>query len=124
VYPTPTAIDILASSPSTAKAAASRTIEHLVGRAVAAAAGAIAEALAERQVGRLTSATRTRGGDLICELVRLRQLLIADFPDFDNIARTYGLAALRARDVPVATAAVLLDEVFNLMQKVFRVALN
>jgi hypothetical protein len=65
-----------------------------------------------------------RGGNLICELVRLRQFLIADFPDFDSIARTHGLAALRACDVSAATANILIDEVFDLLRKVSRVALN
>jgi len=123
VDPTPITIT-LAPSASTAKASASNPIEHLVGCAVAAAAGAIAEALAERQAGRLTSATRTRGGNLICELVRLRQLLIVDFPDFDSIARTHGLAALRACDASAATANILIDEVFDLLRKVSRVSLN
>jgi len=120
---TPT-IDIVAPASSPAKAPAPNTLEHLVGCTVAAAAGAIAEALAERQGGGLTPRTRQRGGDLICKLVRLRQLLIVDFPDFDSMARTHGLAALRARDVPPTTADVLVDEVLDLLAKISRVALN
>jgi hypothetical protein len=122
VHPTP-AVTALAPSPSTAKAPAN-TIERYVGERVAAAGLAIAEALAERSDGGLTPATRTRGGDLICALVRLRQFLIVDFPDFDAMARTHGIAVLRAADVSLATASVLVDEVLDLMHKVTRIALN
>jgi hypothetical protein len=86
---------------------------------VAAAAGAIAEALGEFQDGGLTSSTKMQGGELIAQLFRLRQFLIADFPDFDSIARTHGTAALRACDVAPATADALVDEV-----KVVRDQLN
>jgi hypothetical protein len=85
---------------------------------------AIAEALEERRHGALSPRTRQRGGDLICELVRLRQFLIVDVPSFDAIAREHGVAMLRAADVSPATASVLVDEVLDLMHKVTRIALN
>jgi hypothetical protein len=58
----------------------------------------IAEALAERQDGGLTPATRARGGDLLAALHGLRLFMLADW-DFDGICRVHGAAALRAADV-------------------------
>jgi len=113
----------LAPAPSTTPAPAN-TIEHRIGALVATAGIAIAEALDEHRHGALSPRTKTRGGDLICELVRLRQFLIADFPNFDVMARTHGVAMLRAADVSLATAGVLVDEVLDLMHKVTRIALN
>jgi hypothetical protein len=81
---------------------------------------AIAEALAERQDGGLSPATRTRGGDLICQLYGLRRFLIVDLPNFDSVAREHGTAALRACDVPPATADLLASEVLDLLGKVVR----
>jgi hypothetical protein len=40
------------------------------------------------------------------------------------VARTHGVALLRAADVSPATASVLVDEVLDLMHKVTRIALN
>jgi hypothetical protein len=85
---------------------------------------AIVEALAERQDGGLSSATKMRGGDLICELFRWRKFLIADLPNFDSVAREHGTAALRACDVPPATADLLASEVLDLLGKVVRTAFN
>jgi len=123
VHTTP-ATPILAPSASSAAPAPANTIERHVGELVAAAGLVIVEALDERANGGLTLRTKCRGGDLICELFRWRKFLIADFPDFDCIARTHGLAALRACDVPSATANTLVDEVLDLLHKVIRVALN
>jgi hypothetical protein len=117
-----TAVTPFAPSPS--KAEPAPTLERHIGELVAAAGLVIVEALDERANGGLTLRTKCRGGDLICELFRWRKFLIADFPDFDCIARTHGLAALRACDVPSATANTLVDEVLDLLHKVIRVALN
>jgi len=122
VHPTPPTVTTLAPSSSTAQIAPS--LERLVGQLVAAAAGAIAEALDERRHGALSPKTKMRGGDLICELGRLRQFLIADLPNFDSIAREHGIAMLQAADVGLATASVLVDEVLDLMHKVTRISLN
>jgi hypothetical protein len=100
------------------------SIERHVGALVATAGIAIAEALDEHRHGALSPRTKMRGGDLICELVRLRQFLIADLPDFDSIARVRGVAMLRAADVSPATANVLVDEVLDLVAKLTRAALN
>jgi hypothetical protein len=100
------------------------TLEHRVGELVAAAGIAIAEALDEHRHDALTPATRARGGDLICELARLRRFFIIDFPNFDSLVREHGAAALRATGVSPANADVLADEVLNLLHKVIRTTLN
>src|SRR5262245_9459507 len=121
MHPAPVAT---ALAPAPSKADITPTLEHRIGALVATASIAIAEALEERRHGALSPRTRQRGGDLICELVRLRQFLIADLPDFDRVAREHGVAMLRAADVSLATAGVLVDEVLDLMHKVTRIALN
>jgi len=117
-----TAVDTLAPSRSTAPVQAN-TIENYVGRRVAAAGLAIAEALVERQDGGLTPATRARGGDLLAALHGLRLFMLADW-DFDAIARQHGAVALRAADVSPTTAAILVDEVLILLHKIARTAAN
>ena len=119
LHPTPAADTTLAPSSARAETQGSR-----IGALVATAAAAIAEALEERRHGALSPRTKQRGGDLICELVRLRQFLIVDLPDFDRVAREHGVAMLRAADVSLAHATVLVDEVLDLMHKVNRIALN
>ena len=122
VQPTPAVTTSApSSSPSTAPP---NTIEYRVGAIVAAAGIAIAEALAERADGGLTPTTKMRGGNLIAELFRLRQFLIADFPNFDAMAREHGTAALRAADVSPRIADVLVSEILDLLHKVVRAALN
>jgi hypothetical protein len=121
VEPTPA---ITTPAPSPSKADSAPTLECRVGALVAVAGIAIAEALDERRHGALSPRTKQQGGDLICELVRLRQFLIVDLPNFDSIAREHGVAMLRAADVSPATASVLVDEVLDLMHKVTRIALN
>ena len=91
---------------------------------VAAAAGAIAQALREFQNGGLTTGTKMRGGDLIAQLYGLRQFLIVDLPNFDAIAREHGVAMLRAADVSPATADVLVNEVLAIVAKVVRASVN
>jgi len=117
-----TAVDTLAPSSSAAPTPAN-TIERYVGQRVAAAGIAIAEALDERQHGRLSTATRTRGGDLLAALHGLRLFMLADWP-FDEICRVHGAAALRAADVSPAAADVLVDEVLALLRKIARTAAN
>jgi hypothetical protein len=90
---------------------------------VGACAGAIAEAVGEFQDGGLTPRTKGRGGNLIWELFRLREFMIADF-DFDRIARERGVEALLACDVNPATATALVNEVLDILRKVTRDQLN
>src|SRR5262249_50230662 len=122
VHPTPATAN--PPAPSTAKTDITPTLEHRIGVLVATAGIAIAEALDEHRRGALSPRTKMRGGDLICELVRLREFLIAALPDFDRVARERGVAMFQAADVSLATAGVLVDEVLNLMHKVTRIALN
>src|SRR5215831_1786388 len=98
VQPAPV-ISLPAPSRSTAPAPAN-TIERRVGEIVAAAGMAIIEALQERADGGLTSATKMRGGDLICELFRWRKFLIADYPTFDAMARARCRGAAGGRCQP------------------------
>ena len=115
---------IYAPARSTAKALASaNTIEHYVGREVAAAAAILLEALAERSDGGLTPATKTRGGDQLATLYSLRCFMIPTW-DFDAIAREHGATALRAADVSPSTADRLVDEVLILLHKIVRSAVN
>jgi hypothetical protein len=123
VHPTP-AVTTHALARSTAKALApASTIEHYVGRQVAAAAATLLEALAERSDGGLTPATRTRGGDQLAALYGLRQFMIGTW-DFDAICREYGRLSLCAADVSPSTADRLVDEVLTLMHKIVRSAAN
>lgn len=112
---------------TTAKALASaNTIEHYVGRQVAAAAAILLEALAERSDGALTPATRARGGDQLAALYGLRQFMVGTW-DFDAIAREHGTAVLRetcGTDLDARRIGILVDEVLAILHKVVRTAAN
>jgi hypothetical protein len=99
----PSATTVAASAPAASKADIAPTLEGRIGALVAAGI-ALAEALDEQRLGALSLRTKMRSGDLICELVRLRQFLIADFPDFDRVAREHGVAMLRLAGASPATA--------------------
>jgi len=119
----------LAPAPSTAKITfnPASSIEFAVGQAVAVAAAAIAEALGEFQDGGVTSKTRTQSGDSIAHLFRLRQFLIADFPDFNAMAREQGAAALRAvsnGEVSPITCSLLIDSALEILGRVVAAELN
>jgi len=91
---------------------------------VGACAGSIAEAAQEFGNGGLTPATKGRGGNLFWELFKLRQFMLADFPDFDNLAKARGLEAMAACNAPAATASWLVDEAMNILAKIVRDQLN
>jgi hypothetical protein len=120
VHPAPI---VTPHAPASSTAEPSPTIERHVGELVAAAAGAIAEGLRERQTGGLTAATKRHGGDLICELYQLRQYMVG-YWDFDVIAREYGKAALCGTGVDAKTIDLLVDEVLAILGKVVRAAAN
>jgi hypothetical protein len=125
VHPTPATVP-LAPSPSTVTAKPVPTIERHVGALVAAAALVLAQALAERQDGGLTRATRTQGGDAIAALYGLRQFMVADWP-FDDIAREHGTAVLRetcGSVIDTRTINILVDEVLDILRKVVRAPVN
>jgi hypothetical protein len=114
------AVTALAPSSSTTPA---NTIEIFVGQRVAVAGMAILEALAERQDGGLTPATKMRGGDVLAVLHNMRQFMTPDW-DFDAIARKHGAAALRAADISPPHADVLVDEILNLLHNIARAVAN
>jgi hypothetical protein len=123
VHPTPA---VTTHAPTKSPTKPSPTIERYVGEIVAAAAGAIMEALHEYRHGGLSPRTKMAGGDLICDLFKLRQYMIADWP-FDQIAREYGAAVLRETcdsDLDARRIDVLVDEVLRLLHKVVRAAVN
>jgi hypothetical protein len=113
----------LARSTTKTIPASTSSLEPLIGRLVAAAGITIVEALGEYRDGGLTPATKTRGGDLIAQLVGLYQFAIADF-DFDSVAQVHGTAALRSADVNPVTADRLVNEVLALLHKVVQTTLN
>jgi hypothetical protein len=125
VHPTAATTPAPASSRSTA-ATPANTIERHVGTIVAAASIAILQALREFQNGGLTASTKMQGGDLICELYRLRQFMIADWP-FDVIVREHGKTALREMCGTYLDARkidLLISEVLDLLEKVVRLQMN
>jgi len=123
-HPVPaTSLPALSSS-TKATTRSAPPLECHLGMVVGACAGMIAEAALEFQRGALTTTTKMRGGNFIYELYKLREFMIADFPDFDRIARTRGAAALCGRDVHPATATALVNEVLDILHKVVRAELN
>ena len=54
----------------------------------------------------------------------MREFMIADFPDFDFLARRRGIEVLVACDTPVATAEFLVGETMNLLAKLVRIQSN
>jgi hypothetical protein len=67
-------------------------IEDYIGRQVAALVKVLTEAMAEWcQNGKLANETKYRFAELIAELVMIRLY----WPDFDQVAKTHGLKALR-----------------------------
>jgi len=91
---------------------------------VGACAGMIAEAVGQFQDGGLTPTTKSRGGNLFWELYKLRQFMIADFPDFDRVAKKRGVEALQACNVPLAAANICVDAVLEILAKIVRDQLN
>jgi hypothetical protein len=123
MHPTP-AIIAPALSPSASEPEPS--LDRCIGELVAAAAGAIAQGLHDFAHRGLTIRTKARGGDLIADLYRLRQFMIADW-DFDALARREGAAVLREHcgdDISDATIAELVGAVLEILAKVVRAALN
>jgi len=102
------------------------SLEHSVGEIVAAAAVTLAQGLREMERGKLTLRTKMKGGDLVFELFKLRQFLIADF-DFDRICREHGRIVLleaSGADVDARTIEILVDGVLDVLARVVRAAVN
>jgi len=99
-------------------------LELHLGFVVAAVASVIGEGVAECQNGGLTSKTKGQSAEFLCELVRLREFMIVNFPDFDSLARRRGIEVLVACDTPPATANFLVDSVLELLAKLVRLQAN
>ena len=96
-------------------------LEYHLGMLVGATAGMIAEAAGEYENGALSAEIRGRGGALFWELYKLRNFMIADWPDFYRIAKNRGVEALRAHDVVnPATANMLVDAALTILDKIVR----
>jgi hypothetical protein len=96
------------------------SLERCVGELVATAAAVLAEGLREFAHRGLTIRTKARGGDLICELFRLRQMMVGAW-DFDGIAFREGVAVLRQHcgdEISDATIAELVGAVIDIVRKV------
>lgn len=113
-------------APARSTAEPSPSIEHHVGELVAQAAATLAAGLREKSRGKLSLRTKMAGGDLIVELFKLRQMMVADWP-FDSIAREHGTAALReacGSEVNAATIDELVEAVMDILRNVVRKAVN
>ena len=95
-------------------------LEHHLGAVVGACAGAIAEATQEFQSGKLTPAAKMRSGEYICELFKLRQFMIVDWPEFDTLAKERGVEMLKACNVSFGAANLLVDAVMEILGKIVR----
>jgi len=115
--PAPSSSRSIAVKPTTRSAI---FLEHHLGAVVGACAGAIAEATQEFQSGKLTLTAKLRSGEYICELYRLRQFMISDFPNFDTIAKERGVEMLRACNVSAGAANLLVDAVLEILAKIVR----
>src|SRR5262249_48862803 len=130
LYPRECAVDPHAAvspfAPALSKAEPEPCIERHVGELVASAASAVAEALREFQNGGLRTSTKIHGGDLICELYKLRQFMVG-YWDFDRIAVEYGARVLQEQcgnDVDASTIEILIDGVMSILRTVVRAAVN
>ena len=92
-------------------------LQYHLGAVVGAVAGVIGEGVTECRDGGLIPETKVQAAKFLCELVRLREFMIGDFPDFDRIAKERGVEVLVACDTPPATAKFLVGETMNLLAK-------
>jgi hypothetical protein len=112
-----------------ARAPASETeIEVLIGETTAAAAAALAQALQEHWKGKLSSRTKTNGGDLVAALYELKQATAEEIVDFDATARVMGARALAARcnggGYPSVQGSILIDETLRILNQVTETMAN
>jgi len=100
-------------------------LEGYVAQQVAGAAAALIVALDEARDGGVTSGTRQQGGELVAELVRLRNFLVGRF-DFETAARIHGPRMLQEAccEMSSATADALIGEVLAIVGKVVKAELN
>ena len=120
----PLASSLIAPAPPTAVTRSARLEAH-IGTVVGAVAATIGAAWGELQDGKLTSLTKGQGGQLIYNLYQLRrQLLLANFSNFDDLARQCGIQTLVESGLPPETARFLVDEAMRLLEKIVQHQLN
>ena len=109
----------LAPSSSTAPVTSKSAIflELHLGAVVGAIAGVIGDGVEEIRDGGLRPETKCRSAEFLCELVRLREYMIVNFPDFDDLARRRGIEVLVACNTPPETANFLVDSALELLTK-------
>jgi hypothetical protein len=112
-------------SPSPSAKPARSWLENYIGQTVAGAAAALVVALDEARDGGVTSGTRQQGGELVAELVRLRNFMVGRF-DFETAARTHGPRVLQEAccEMSSATATALVGEVLKIVASVVRQELH
>jgi hypothetical protein len=102
-------------------------LETYIGTQVAGAAAALVVALDEaRDGGGVTSGTRRQGGELIAEVVKLRNFLVGRFDGFEHAAKVHGARVLQEAcpDMSAAVADELVSEVLAVVAAVVRAELN
>ena len=101
-------------------------IELYIGGQVAKLVTVLIAAMAEREKGKVTPATKELGSDLLAELIKIR----FTWPGFDGIARKFGLEVLREHcavnliEVDDTYLTGWIDEALKAMTAVARIALN
>jgi hypothetical protein len=101
-------------------------LETYIGTQVAGAAAALVVALDEaRDGGGVTSGTRRQGGELIAEVVKLRNFLVGRY-GFEHAAKVHGARVLQEAcpDMSAAVAAELVGQILAVVAAVVRAELN
>jgi hypothetical protein len=106
-------------------------VERLIGELVADCACLVAQGLGEswnrgRMDGRMSAETRQQGGALIGGLLELRNGTAGEL-DFDQVARSCGIRALRERggdEVSDKTVNSLVDAALEVLDRIVRARLN
>ena len=107
------------TSTATSTTKPSSAVEWYIGIQVGGAAVVLLQAIEERGERGVTPTTRDQAGEIISELCRIRYYL-AGQQDFEPLAKTLGIAQLRACDIPLATAEWAVDQVLAIVRKVMR----
>jgi hypothetical protein len=101
-------------------------IELYIGGQIAKLVTVLIAAVAEREKGKLTPATKDLGSDLMVELIKIR----FTWPGFDGIARKFGLEVLREHcavnllEVDDNYLTGWIDEALKAMTAVAKIALD
>jgi hypothetical protein len=101
-------------------------IELYIGGQIAKLVAVLIAAMAERENGKLTPATKDLGCDLMVELIKIR----FTWPGFDGIARKFGLEVLREHcavnllDINDDYLSRWIDDALNTLTAVAKTALD